>query len=268
MNTSHNCPLYQAYCTPILNMDRQFLSLSDKDIPDDKIKNEMIPKINVFIKDIYNIKKDVVKSKEDKAKNLQKFKLVMDVIELFQDPNLLKFVKEFKEEQERERKRQEELKKRRESMTTYNSHSIFDNFLNFNAESSSDESERRSDISEDEFEQDGFREMLDREYANIDTHSVLKQRIGITRVYTAEFDAEGSNEDPEKGEGKEAGEKPVTSVLTIPDSKQANGTGEPNPDKPDKELAPATVDVVATTIAKSDPKVGTGTVNSTPSYIN
>lgn len=238
-------------------MDRTFLSMTDNDIPDDKMRNEMIPKLHNFILEIYETKKAVLESKESKAKNLKKFKLIMDIVEIYNDPDILKLIKEYKEEQIREAKRQEAIKKRRASASNNSfglgGFSLFGNFWD-NNDSSSDESERRSDISEDEFEQDNYTKMLDDSYAGIESNSTLRHVVGITRVYETQL------EDPVPAESD------VKSVESEKDTRVAQSVPVEGAD--DGEKVSKTNE--STNHVASVASVVTDTVikNATPTYIS
>jgi hypothetical protein len=167
-------------------MNSQFLSLMDGDIPDDKIANDMIPKINEFILEMNDVRKKIF-DPALKKQLLGKLKLIIDVIEIYKDENLIKLIKEFKEEQEQKKRKLELINKNMEIENRNNNLSLF-NMFNNNKDSSSDEEDRKSNISMDEFNQDVYDQMLDDAYDNIEKRSMLISRISVKRKYMTQIE--------------------------------------------------------------------------------
>jgi hypothetical protein len=202
-------------------MDVKFLSLDPSDIPERVLLSELLPDVNKFMVEFYNIRTDVVFPSK-RSSVIEKFKLLVDIIEIYKRPELLKVLrdnvaKNSKEEldKENERKRQEFMKQQIDSQ--FNQNNMFRNMFGNNQNNirpeSDNESDNESDISDDELDQDRFVEMLNSSYDNIKKNSALKKIGKLTRKYdyylegdtdrqisTETTDKKTSNSDPDQSD--------------------------------------------------------------------
>jgi hypothetical protein len=165
-------------------MSVKFLSLDSNDIEDTKI-NELVSMINIFIMECYTTKKQILDPGQKHA-SLKKFKLLVDIIEVYKNPNFIKIINDFNEEEEREKKRKEFLQRQRNNAKQFNPSNIFANYWNHDNTSrddSSDDEQNRTDIEEDESLQTDVSNMLDESYGVINNHSMLQKIVEVTRHY-------------------------------------------------------------------------------------
>lgn len=220
-------------------MNVNFLSLDPAELPAAKITSELIPMVNTYLLEFYSVKKqmdDPSLDPETRKTATTKFKLIVDLIEIYKDPNILKTIKEYQEEKERDRLRAIEMEKKRQEMLQRERDrarddsgmfgGMFGDFWNSRtggtggfADDSSDD-DIKSDVSEDEFHQDKFTDMLDKAHEEIYTRSTLQQNINVDRRYQCGLEeSEGQNDadqtvssngepDPESAKDTLPGDKP------------------------------------------------------------
>lgn len=170
-----------------------FLTLDDVDISDSKILTEYIPLINKHLLEINDIKKrfrDNVNNVNnvnnadpivfaDKSSLIKKIKLIVDLISIYNNPNIFMLIKQYTDEKTHElesKRRDDELEKNRQNFfKNHNNISRRDAFY------SSSEEEVLSDVSEDEFEKDKVKKMLDEGYEDIKNHSMLMNNYDIKK---------------------------------------------------------------------------------------
>ena len=177
------------------SIDINFLSFDDNELSEAKITNEYIPLINNYLLEVYNIKKKIQEKSLDQISNLpekvilmQNFKMVVDLISIYREPKILLLIKEYKEEKEKEKRREVEMEqlrremllKRQQENNTFENN-LFGNFWNLQTNNYSDDEEILSDVSEDELDRDKVENMLNTEYANINTNSMLKNTYNIEK---------------------------------------------------------------------------------------
>jgi hypothetical protein len=194
------------------NMNVNFLSLDPSDIPHTKIINEIIPSVSVYLLDI---RKQIIDPTLDPAVRstiLMKFKIIVDLVEIYKDPGLLKLIKDYQLEKERETQRQlfamELEKKRKEQKNNQNNNSsndtIFGNLLgnsenettidigSFNRTADTSDDDINSELSEEDLQQTEVSEMLDSAYDGISKNSTLRKNINVTRRYMCYLQEEDS----------------------------------------------------------------------------
>lgn len=145
-----------------------FLSLTDEPLEDIEVKS-ITANIKRFLIDIQHIVNIVNQNSTVDTEYLNKFKLIQDIINLYNNPKIDDILSNIKEQNEM---------------------SIWDMDDNI-SETSNDENNISSENefsseNEDDF-QDIYLAMLDREYDNIQENSVLKQNINITRKDSVSF---------------------------------------------------------------------------------
>ena len=156
-----------------------FLSLSNHDIPDNKINTECIPKIDAFIQTL-NTLKDAIVIPEQKQKHMFKFKRIIDIIELVNNPEY----NELLDNLYRNIDRMQKIKQIRE-LRDSNLHRNNEERKMFSQESdnkttTNDDDEPESD---EEFKQDEVDAMLKQTYNDIKAKSTLQQKISLIRTY-------------------------------------------------------------------------------------
>lgn len=207
-----------------MTMNVNFLCLDPQDVAPARITSELIPMVNAYLLEFYNIKKqmqDETLDPEIKKQITQKFKLIVDLIEIYKNPSLLKLIKDMQEEKERERlrvvemerKRQEMLQIQREREQARNSSGLFDDFWNLRSiiDDSTDD-DINSNVSEDDFHQDKYMDMLKKAHDSIYTNSTLQHNFTIHRRYHCGFEDSDTSEnlDPETPNGETNETKSLT----------------------------------------------------------
>ena len=132
-------------------MTLKFLSLEKSDLSNDTIIKELIPLVSTYLLEFYSIKKQIIDTKDVPPEVLEKFKLLVDIIKIYKDPNLLKFIK-----------------------NSYTENNDKDLDLEIDNKNSDDENEIQNIL---------FGDMLDTAYEEIDKYSTLKQNLNVTRKY-------------------------------------------------------------------------------------
>lgn len=202
-------------------MNVNFLSLDPSDLPTAKVTNELIPMVNTYLLEFYFVKKQIDDHSldpETRKMIMAKFKLIVDIIEIYKEPNILKTIKEYQEEKEREKIRGIEMEKKRQEMLQRDRDrakedsgvfgSMFGDFWNnrgtgFVDDSSDDDI--KSDVSEDEFHQDKFTEMLDKAHDDLYKKSTLQQSISVERRYQCGLE-DGETQNDEEQNASSNGE--------------------------------------------------------------
>lgn len=196
-------------------LDVNFLSFDNAELSEAKIINEYMPILNNYILEIYNIKKEIqsqlnIPNQSLNPDLMRKLKLIVDVVSIYNEPKILSMIKDYKDEKENEKLREEEMEKIRQELlkkrdyehqntrynTSYNtnfSDSLFGHRLPsvghrlpsvgsfWNNDKFSEEEAILSDISEDDLDSDKVVHMLNEEYANIATNSILKKIYNTER---------------------------------------------------------------------------------------
>lgn len=209
-------------------MSIQFLSFTEGDIPQEKIIAELLPDVNKFILDMYNVKKQItekIENPNERQDIIAKFKLIVDLSEIYKNPNTLRMIKEYQDEKERERKRAAEIELRRQEMLRSprrDNGDFFDGGLfnfwnnrnnNRNNDDVSDD-DINSDVSENEYHQDQMDKMLSRAYTGIKRNSTLRKIVGVERSYVCEIEKPTDQPDDQAGDqaddqsGDQSGEQP------------------------------------------------------------
>lgn len=172
------------------NMEKiNFLSLDDTDIPDSKILTEYIPLINNYLLEIFDIRNKFRNNLSstnntepinitDKSVLVKKIKIIVDLISIYNNPDIFILIKQYKDEKEQQRRREEELEKYRQNIFK-NQNDIFRR----RTFSSSSEEDVQSNVSEDEFEKDKVKKMLDEGYDDIKNQSMLMKYYNIKKHY-------------------------------------------------------------------------------------
>src|SRR5438874_1813022 len=107
-----------------------FNSLSDETIPEEKIRSEYIPKINKYIIEWYEIKR-MMMDPEKRASVLDKFKLIVDLLQIYELPDFIKFVKDLLEEREQIQIKMKniEIEREKEKEIEQQRHKNYDNAM-------------------------------------------------------------------------------------------------------------------------------------------
>lgn len=207
----------------IFKMD--FLSLDTADIPLDRIINEYIPDVNTFIYELYNLKKQI-EDGTTRRTSMDKFKLLIDLIQIYRRPDILKTFKELHEEKlrkiEEDKKRDEFMEFHRQRIASIQSQRQTEQFGDFwstpgeSSESKTGDLARRlgpglragpgpgrrtstassrsrgdnSDVSEDEMDQEKFIDAINVAYIGIIGNSTLQHVMEVKRGYTYSVDTE------------------------------------------------------------------------------
>lgn len=117
-------------------MNINFLSLDPSELPAIKISSELSPMINMHLLEFYSITKKMndlssdALDAEEKKTIKEKFKLLVDLIQIYKNPNLLKLIKECQEEEENKKlelklRLELELKKKQNMMIGKDSNYYF-----------------------------------------------------------------------------------------------------------------------------------------------
>ncbi|VBB18425.1 hypothetical protein YASMINEVIRUS_888 [Yasminevirus sp. GU-2018] len=211
----------------------EFLSFDDKEIPEAKMRTELFPIVNNFILEMHNLKKTLQDKNVDpvsKPDLVKKFKLLIDVISIYRDPSLLTLIKQYREEKEKERLREEEMEKMRLEMfkrrqnesTSLSDFPFLGSFWGTTQNDvASEEEDILSELSEDEFMKDNVNEMLDEGYESITKNSMLYREYGILRkphceLHDVEPDEQGDEKGDEQG-GEQAGDQAENPAVDEPD---------------------------------------------------
>jgi hypothetical protein len=150
-----------------------FLSLSSTTIS----KQEILfysAEINDFLKDVRHTCDNINNNNHTDMRYLSKFKLLHDIIKLYNNPKIVNILKYIDESDVMDTDDDDDD-------LTY-----FNNILDMN-NSTTSESECDT-ISEDDKLQDIYTNMIDREYDNIQINSILRQNINITRIDPCSFE--------------------------------------------------------------------------------
>jgi hypothetical protein len=145
-----------------------FLSLTDISLGDSEVKS-ITENIKRFLIDIQHIVNNVNQNSTVDTEYLDKFKLIQDIINLYNNPKIDDILSNIKEQNE---------------MNIWN--------MDINvSETSNDEnnisSENEISSENDDNLQDIYLNMIDREYENIQNNSVLKQNIDVIRKDSVSF---------------------------------------------------------------------------------
>jgi len=233
-------------------LDVNFLSFDNAELSEAKITNEYMPVINKYLLEIYNIKKEIqthlnTPNQSSNPDLMRKLKLIVDIVSIYNEPKILSMIKDYKDEKEKEKLREEEMEKIRQELlkkrdnerynfsynSAYNtnfSDSLVGSF--WNTDKFSEEEDILSDISEEDLDSDKVAHMLNEEYANIATNSILKKTYNTERhnyceIETTPDDEQNNNtennaENNTENEGDNADENsqstPESVVKLMPES--------------------------------------------------
>ena len=157
---------------------------------------------------VQNANKRISFDIEDRAKVLDKFKLIVDMMSIYKDPKILTIIKEYIDEKEQQRVREierenirQEIMLKHQQQNQNNKSDTFDNIfdisnfwniktntdMNTHVDSSSDETEK-SDMSEDLLDYDKVTNMLNIEYDNIINNSMIRRTYDIERRNYCQLD--------------------------------------------------------------------------------
>lgn len=173
-------------------MDLNFLTLDNTPISKLKYNTEYDSKIKEFLMDIYNLRLNIKKNGYDIVEKnkamMDKLKLTIDVMNIYNNKDILRLAKEYNDEKKKEEEMKENLRNQRDN----NNFNTFDflntNWSSFNSSSSDEDEKLDSDISEDEYEQENYLDMLDKSYKNIENKSTIQKILIIKREYIAQYD--------------------------------------------------------------------------------
>jgi len=103
-----------------------FYSLTSSDIPQAQIDHELIPKVSKCLLELYNIKKSILEQnnkpnqeQEQKEEIMNNFKLLMDLIEIYENKEVIGLIKDILEEKQKAKDEEAEKKendKRKQDM--------------------------------------------------------------------------------------------------------------------------------------------------------
>lgn len=215
-------------------MSLQFLSLTEENIPYEKITTEIVPKITKFILEINGIRKQVMENNfmnpEMQQESIRKMKLISDIIDIYKSPTVLRMIKEFVDEKEKVDHSHESNKKRREMIERARSDDsitrMFE-FFNLNSpspdttiqkhEQEQSDSDFDSEVSEDEYHQEEFALMIANSYENIKNHSMIGNLFNVERSHECELRTPEINEEEteEKTSVEEEGKMSVNGEKTL-----------------------------------------------------
>jgi hypothetical protein len=226
----------------------QFFSLTEENIPQERINAEIIPVINNMILEMCAVKKKIKAGKFDDANDesdtIIKMKVIFDLCAIYKNPMHIRMIKEAQEAQE-ERERLEKQKneaeiRRRENMRTFDSATNLLDFWNsgnkfsqFNKdkESESDVDSKLSDISDNELDNEEIDRMIDKSYTSIKKNSTVYRMTCVQRFNNSYLDPSDDENDDEPGNTKESNETEESK-----NTNETNETNETNSESKDKKL--------------------------------
>ena len=197
-------------------MNINFLSQDLQDPSATKVTDDLIPMVSAYLLEFYLVRKqmdDQTLDADTKKTVMAKFKLIVDIIGIYKDPNILKTIKDYHEEKEREKLHMIEIEEniQRERNYTRSDCMTFGDFLNNRRtmlangfelanEGAMDQDAMNQDamdqdaIEHDAQEHNKFMEVLNKAHDDIYKNSTLRKNIGIERSYRACFDDDDDDE--------------------------------------------------------------------------
>lgn len=212
----------------------QFLSLQEEDISQEKIIAEVIPAINHLILEMYGIKKKIKTDKfdnaTDKSETNKKLRLFADICAVYKNPAYIRMIKDAQEAQEaqEERARLQKLRneaeaRRRESLRTFESGtSLLDFFNNGNKFSQlrepkspeSDVDSKKSDMTDNDLDNEEFDKMISESYAGIKKNSMVFKMTGVKRFNHGYLDSSDEDKDNDETNSTEKSDESKDSENT------------------------------------------------------
>jgi hypothetical protein len=194
-----------------------FLHLDSKPIINAEYTEKCITDINAFLIDAYNLKKLIQKMsnendpdmlKDPHSDPVEKFKLLVDLVELWNNPKILTLIDQLKQDRLSELEKDADIEKfcRKINDTCNKSQPNkvdLVSTVNSNIHLSKDyDDDIGSDVSNDEFMADEVTKLIDTGYYEIENNSVLQQMYKIERYNHCNM----VNNDKEELEGSEKSE--------------------------------------------------------------
>jgi hypothetical protein len=173
-------------------MSIKLLSLDNSDINDEQLKNELIPFVNNTLLELYKIKKNMDDYEDmdmfTKMELMDNFKLIVDILRIYKNPGILSQINEYQKNN-----KNIEFNKDKNKDKSKNQSNGFGDFWNYdfgNKESSKSPSSESADsdevdsvISEIDYDQDKFTNMINTANSQLYEKSTLRQLLTIERFY-------------------------------------------------------------------------------------
>jgi hypothetical protein len=213
-----------------------FISLDQTDIPLERIIKEYIPSVNNFLYELYQIKK-LVEDDSTRESAMGKFKLLIDLIAIYKNPEILKSFKEYQDEKEREKERirlqRIEDDKRREGFLRFQREresqrgpmfgdfwssagspgNVFGSNVRRSSVSSDKSTDVKSDITEDDMDQEKFNDAINRAYVDILAKSTLQRLVEVKRGYSYITVVDDNDKADDKGKTDDKGKEDDDIIL-------------------------------------------------------
>ena len=189
-------------------MNINFLTLDPLDPSVTKVTDELIPMVSAYLLEFYLVRKqmdDQTLDADTKKTVMAKFKLIVDIIGIYKDPNILKTIKDYHEEKEREKLHMIEIEEniQRERNYTRSDRMTFSDFLSnrhtilANDGAQDQDAQDQDARDQDAREHNKFIEVLNKAHDDIYKNSTLRNNIGIERFYRACFDDDDETQNEE-----------------------------------------------------------------------